>query len=50
MHTFVVKAVDAINAGAFMIASQEEEVFRILNLVGQQQTVLQLYSNRSLKF
>lgn len=33
---FVVKAVDPINRAALMIASQQEEVLRILDLVGEQ--------------
>ena len=34
--TFIVEAVDSVNAGAFVVAHQEEEVLRILDLVGQQ--------------
>ena len=34
---FVVKAVNAINAGAFVVASEQEKVFRVLDLVGKQQ-------------
>lgn len=32
----VVKSVDAINACAFVISSQEKEILRILNFVGKQ--------------
>lgn len=34
---FVVKAVDTIDAGAFVISSEDEEVLRILDLVCQKQ-------------
>ena len=33
--TFIVKAIDSINAGAFVIASEQKEIFRIFNLVGK---------------
>lgn len=35
--TFIVKAIDSINAGTFVIASEQEEIFGILNLVGKEQ-------------
>ena len=35
---FVIKSVDPINRGAFMVPSQQEKVFRVLNLVRQQET------------
>jgi len=34
----VVKAVDAVDRGTFVVSSQDEEVFRILDLVGQEET------------
>lgn len=34
---FVVEAIDAVDGGALVVATQDEEVFRILDLVGQQQ-------------
>mmetsp|Transcript_41627 Transcript_41627/g.61077 ORF Transcript_41627/g.61077 Transcript_41627/m.61077 type:complete len:264 (+) Transcript_41627:174-965(+) len=33
----VVEAVDAVDGGAFVVAAQEEEVLRVLDLVGQEQ-------------
>ena len=36
--TFIVKAIDSINAGAFVIASEEKEIFGVFNLVGKEQT------------
>jgi hypothetical protein len=33
----VVEAVDAVDGGGLMIASEDEEVLRVLDLVGQQQ-------------
>ena len=35
--TFIIEAIDAVDAGAFMVATQQEEVLRVLNLVGQQE-------------
>jgi hypothetical protein len=35
--TFVVKAVDAVDACAFVVAAEDEEVFRVFDLVCQQQ-------------
>lgn len=35
---FVIKAIDAINRGAFVIATQKKEVFRVFNLVGKKKT------------
>lgn len=34
----VVKAINAVDAGAFMVAPQQEKVFGILDLVGKEQT------------
>lgn len=34
----VVEAVDAIYGGALVVASQQEEILRILDLVGEQET------------
>jgi len=34
----VVEAVDSVDAGALVVASQKEEVLGVLDLVGQQQT------------
>jgi hypothetical protein len=31
---FVVEAIDAVDRGAFVVAAQDEEVFRIFDLVG----------------
>jgi len=36
--TFVVKSVDAVDAGTLVIATQHEEVLRVLDLVRKQQT------------
>ena len=30
---FIIEAVDAINRGAFVVAAQDEEVFRVFDLV-----------------
>lgn len=35
---FVVEAVDAVDAGALMVSAQDEEVFWVLDLVGEKQT------------
>ena len=35
MHTFVVEAVYAIDAGALVVAAQQEEILRIFDLVGE---------------
>ena len=35
---FIVEAVDAVDRGAFVVTSQNEEVLGILDLVGQQET------------
>jgi hypothetical protein len=35
--TFVVKTVDTIDAGTLVVAAKDEKVFRILDLVRQQQ-------------
>ena len=35
--TFVVEAVDSVDAGALVVAPEEEEVLRVLDLVGEQQ-------------
>ena len=35
--TFIVEAVDSVDAGALVVAPQEEEVLRVLDLVRQQQ-------------
>jgi len=32
--TFIIEAVDSVDAGTFMVTSQKEEVLRILDLVG----------------
>ena len=34
----VVEAVDAVDGGALVVAPQQEEVVRVLDLVGEQQT------------
>ncbi len=34
VHTFIIKSVNAINRGAFVISPHNEEIFRILDLVG----------------
>ena len=36
-RTLVVEAVDAVDRGALVVAAQQEEVLRVLDLVGQQQ-------------
>ncbi len=36
--TFVVESVDSVDAGAFVVAAEKEEVFGVLDLVGEQQT------------
>lgn len=36
--TFIIKAIDAVDACTLMVPAQQEEVLRIFNLVGQQQT------------
>jgi hypothetical protein len=36
-HTFIVKAVNAIDRGTFVVASQQKEIFRIFDLVRQKQ-------------
>ena len=33
----IVKAINSVNGGALVIASQQEEVFRVLNFVSQKQ-------------
>ena len=35
--TFVVEPVDPVNTGTFVVAPEEEEVLRVLDLVGEQQ-------------
>jgi hypothetical protein len=35
--TFIIKAVDAVDAGALVISAQDKEVLWVLDLVGQQQ-------------
>ena len=35
--TFVVESVDPVNTGALVVAAKQEEVLRILDLVGEQQ-------------
>ena len=35
---FVVEAVDTVDGSTFMVAAQDEKVFRILDLVGEEQT------------
>jgi len=35
---FVIKSVNSVYGGAFVIASEEEKVFRVLDLVGEKQT------------
>ena len=34
----IVEAIDSIDSSTFMVASQQKEVFRVLNFVGKQQT------------
>ena len=36
--TFVVESVDPVNTGALVVAAKQEEVFGVLDLVGQQKT------------
>ena len=36
-RTLVIESIDAVDGGALMVASEEEEVLGILDLVGQQQ-------------
>ncbi len=36
--TFIVKAVDSVDAGTFVISSEQEEILWIFDLVGKQQT------------
>ena len=33
----IVEAIDAVDRGAFVVAAEDEEVFRVLDLVGEQQ-------------
>ena len=35
---FVIEAVDTVDGSTFMVAAQDEKVFRILDLVGEEQT------------
>ena len=35
--TFIVEAVDPVNTGTLVVPPEEEEVFRVLDLVGQEQ-------------
>lgn len=37
MRTFVVEAVDSVDAGALVIAPQDEEIFRVFDLVGEKE-------------
>ena len=37
MITFVIEPINTIDGGAFMIATEDEKVFWILDLVGEQQ-------------
>ena len=32
---FVIESINSVDRGALMVASQQEEIFRVLNLVGQ---------------
>ena len=34
---FIVKSIDSIDGGAFVVSSQDEEVFGILDLVGEKE-------------
>lgn len=34
----IIETIDAVDGGTLMVATQEEEVFRVLDLVRQQQT------------
>ena len=36
--TFIVKPVNTVDLGAFVIASQQEEILRVLDFVAEQQT------------
>lgn len=36
--TFIIKAVHSVNGLAFVVASQQEEVIRVLNFIGHQET------------
>ena len=35
--TLIVEAVDSVDAGALVVAAQQKEILRVLDLVGQQQ-------------
>jgi len=35
--TFVIEAVDSVDRGAFVVATENEEVFGVLDLVGEEQ-------------
>ena len=35
--TLIVEAVDSVYAGALVVAAQQKEILRVLDLVGQQQ-------------
>lgn len=35
---FLVESVDSVDAGALVISSQEEEIFRVLDLIGEEQS------------
>ncbi len=35
--TFVVEAIDAVNTGTLVVPSEQEEVFRVLDLVGEEE-------------
>jgi hypothetical protein len=35
---FIVKAINAVNAGTLVVAAEQKEVFRILDLVGENET------------
>ena len=37
IFTFIVEAVDSVDAGALVVAAQQKEILRVLDLVGQQQ-------------
>lgn len=36
--TLIVEAIDAVDAGTLMVPTEQEEVLRVLDLIGQQQT------------
>jgi hypothetical protein len=36
-QTFVIEAIDAVDGGALMVATKDKEVFRIFDLVSQEQ-------------